>query len=178
MARETLESDLLQQARTIVMEGRINAEEARRIVKQLHLLRVNGDGKIVLFINSNGGDVEPALDIFAAIEQNNARVEGVLFQQAHSVAALILQACGTRSAHRFAKIIIHDNLFNIKGTAKMLQKNATEIIAMAAKRQRMIYEIFAKRTGQPADVIEERCGLETTMTADEAHAFGLIDKIL
>lgn len=173
MRKEELESGLLQQKRTIVLEGRITDEQAQRIFKQMLLLE--GDTTIKLLINSNGGDVEAALSIYELIK--GKPVDGVVFQQAHSVAALVLQACRYRIAYPSACIIIHDNQVEMKATAKVLRKHFEEKLAAAEKRQREIYELFAKRTGRSVEEIEKQCQKGTPLTAAEALAFGLVDRV-
>ncbi len=70
--------------------------------------------------------------------------------------------------------MLHQPWGGVTGQAADIQIQAKEII----KSKKMIIDIFAKHTGQPAQRIEEETERDRYMTAEEAKEYGLIDEVL
>jgi ATP-dependent Clp protease protease subunit len=96
--------------------------------------------------------------------------------QAASMGAILLTAgaAGKRNALPNARIMIHQPLSGMEGTAADLAIHAKEVIRI---KQRM-NEILIKHTGQSLERIQADTDRDNFMLADEAKKYGLIDHIL
>ena len=83
-------------------------------------------------------------------------------------------AKGKRLALPNAEIMIHQPLGGAKGQASDIKIHADHILKTRDKLNRML----ASHTGQPLEVIEKDTERDNFMTADEAMAYGLIDKVI
>ena len=81
---------------------------------------------------------------------------------------------GKRHALPNSRIMIHQPLAGMQGTASDLAIHAKEVI----RTKRRMNEIYEKHTGQPADKVEADTNRDNFMMADEALAYGLIDKVI
>jgi ATP-dependent Clp protease protease subunit len=81
---------------------------------------------------------------------------------------------GKRHALPNARIMIHQPLAGMEGTATELEIHAKEVLRI---KQRM-NEILLKHTGQTLTKIEEDTDRDNFMSADEARQYNLIDKVL
>jgi ATP-dependent Clp protease protease subunit len=96
--------------------------------------------------------------------------------QASSMGAILLTAgaAGKRNSLPHSRIMIHQPLAGMEGTATELEIHAKEVIRMKA----MMNEIMLKHTGQTLKKIEQDTDRDNFMSAEEAKAFGLIDNVL
>jgi ATP-dependent Clp protease protease subunit len=96
--------------------------------------------------------------------------------QAASMGSILLcaGAAGKRNALPNSRIMIHQPLAGMEGTATELEIHAKEVIRI---KQRM-NEILLKHTGQTLDKIERDTDRDKFMTAEEAKHYGLIDAVL
>ncbi|MFN9222023.1 MAG: ATP-dependent Clp protease proteolytic subunit, partial [Planctomyces sp.] len=96
--------------------------------------------------------------------------------QAASMGALLLTAGtpGKRHALPNARIMIHQPLAGMEGTATELEIHAKEVLRI----KRRMNEILLKHTGQTLEKIEEDTDRDNFMSAEEARGYNLIDKVL
>ena len=96
--------------------------------------------------------------------------------QAASMGAILLTAGapGKRNALPNARIMIHQPLAGMEGTAADLAIHAKEVLRI---KQRM-NEILIKHTGQSLERIQADTDRDNFMLAEEAKAYGLIDNLL
>jgi ATP-dependent Clp protease protease subunit len=96
--------------------------------------------------------------------------------QACSMGALLL--CAGARGKRFAlpnsRAMIHQPMGGFQGQASDIAIHAREILSLRAK----LNEIMAQHTGQPIERIERDTDRDTFLSAEEAMAYGLIDKVL
>jgi ATP-dependent Clp protease protease subunit len=95
---------------------------------------------------------------------------------AASMGAFLLAsgAKGKRFALPNSEIVIHQPLGGAQGQASDIKIHADHIIRI---RQRM-NKMLAEATGKPLEVIEHDTDRDNFMTADEAMAYGLVDKVI
>ena len=95
---------------------------------------------------------------------------------AASMGALLLAAGakGKRFALPNSEIMIHQPLGGMQGQASDMKSHADHII----KIRRRINEILARETGKPVEQIEIDTERDNFLSADEAAAYGLIDKVI
>ncbi|WP_323017977.1 ATP-dependent Clp endopeptidase proteolytic subunit ClpP [Castellaniella sp.] len=163
--------------RVIFFVGQVNDQSANLVVAQLLFLESeNPDKDISLYINSPGGSVYAGMAIYDTMQFVKPAVSTLCTGLAASMGAFLLAAGekGKRYALPNSRIMIHQPSGGAQGQASDIQIQAKEILSL---RERL-NGILASRTGQ--DI--ERIGVDTErdnfMSADEAQAYGLIDKVL
>src|SRR5438477_11837796 len=167
----------LLQDRIVVLGTAINDEVANIIVAQLLFLQ-SEDPKadIHLYGNSPGGSVSAGLAIYATMQFVTCDVATYCIGQAASMGAVLLTAGapGKRFALPNARIMIHQPLAGMQGTAEEIMIHAKEFRRI---KQRM-NEILIKHTGHPLEKIERDTDRDRFMSAEEAADYRLVDKVI
>ena len=163
--------------RIIFLGTQVNDEMANAIVAQMLFLQ-SDDPKadIHLYINSPGGSVSAGLAIYDTMQFVTCDVATYCIGQAASMGAVLLTAgaAGKRYALPNARIMIHQPLAGMQGTAEEIAIHAKEFRRI---KQRM-NEIMIKHTGHSIEKIEKDTDRDRFMTADEAAEYKLIDKVV
>ena len=161
--------------RIIFLGTQVNDEVANALVAQLLFLQ-SDDPKadIHLYINSPGGSVSAGLAIYDTMQFVSCDVATYCIGQAASMGAVLLAAGtkGKRYALPNARIMIHQPLAGMQGTAEEIMIHAEEF----KRIKRKLNDILLKHTGQTLDAIERDTDRDRFMSADEAVEYGLIDK--
>jgi ATP-dependent Clp protease protease subunit len=163
--------------RIVILGSQINDVVANSIVAQLLYLQFeDGKADIHLYINSPGGSITAGLAIYDTMQYITCDVATYCVGQAASMGAILLTAgaAGKRNALPNARIMIHQPLAGMEGTAADLAIHAKEVLRI---KQRM-NEILIKHTGQSLERIQADTDRDNFMLAEEAKAYGLIDHIL
>lgn len=167
-----LEKDIIE------ISGDIDSDMVRYIREAISRLIGKGSPPITVLITSPGGDVDIGLDIFDALRYYSGEKTAVVHGYANSMAAVILQVCNKRIAMRHAHILVHHiSKTQIKLDVLRDKAKTAEVRNDLEKSQKRIYEILVKRTGKTLAEVKKACSRNESMTAEEAKAFGLIDKI-
>jgi len=163
--------------RIIFLGTQVNDEMANSIVAQMLFLQ-SDDPKadIHLYVNSPGGSVSAGLAIYDTMQFITCDVATYCIGQAASMGAVLLTAGapGKRHALPNARIMIHQPLAGMQGTAEEIAIHAKEFRRI---KQRM-NEILIKHTGHSLDKIEKDTDRDRFMTADEAAEYKLVDKVI
>jgi ATP-dependent Clp protease, protease subunit len=163
--------------RIIFLGSQVNDEVANSIVAQMLFLQ-SDDPKadIHLYVNSPGGSVSAGLAIYDTMQFVTCDVATYCIGQAASMGAVLLTAgaAGKRHALPNARIMIHQPLAGMQGTAQEIAIHAKEFRRI---KQRM-NEILIKHTGHSIDKIEQDTDRDRFMTADEAAEYKLVDKVI
>lgn len=128
---------------------------------------------IHLRINSRGGDVFDGITIFYALKDHPARIETFIDGQAASIASIIALAGEVVHIQQGAMMMIHKPWTGAVGNAEDLRKTADVLDQVSG----ILADIYADKTGKPADEIMALMAEETYFTADEAVELGLADDI-
>jgi ATP-dependent Clp protease, protease subunit len=164
--------------RIIFLGTPIDDQIANLIVAQLlHLESEDPDKDISIYINSPGGDVYSGLAIYDTMQFIKPDVQTICVGIAMSMGALILAGGtkGKRMALPNAKILIHQVWTGgIGGQAADIERRARETINL----KRRIEEILAQHTGQDLDKIQQDTDRDYFMTSQEAHDYGIIDRVI
>ena len=164
--------------RIIMLSEEVNSTTASLIVAQLLFLEAQDPDKdISFYINSPGGSISAGMAIYDTMQYINCDVCTICMGMAASMGAFLLQAGtpGKRMALPNAEIMIHQPLMGgLQGQATDIKIHADHIIRMKKK----LNTIMSERTGQPLEVIERDTERDNFMTAEEAKAYGLIDKVI
>jgi ATP-dependent Clp protease protease subunit len=163
--------------RIIFLGSQVNDEVANSIVAQLLFLQ-SEDPKsdIHLYINSPGGSVSAGLGIYDTMQFITCDVATYCVGQAASMGALLLTAGapGKRHALPNARIMIHQPLAGMEGTAEDIMIHAREF----KKVKQKLNNILIKHTGHPLEQVEKDTDRDRFMTAEEAMEYKLIDQVI
>jgi len=163
--------------RIIFLGSGVNDDVANIIVAQLLFLQ-SEDAKadIHLYINSPGGSVSAGLAIYDTMQFVTCDVATYCIGQAASMGAVLLTAgaAGKRHALPNSRIMIHQPLAGMEGTAEEIMIHAKEFRKVKEKLNR----ILLKHTGHPLEKIEQDTDRDRFMSADEALDYQLIDRVI
>ncbi len=163
--------------RVVFLVGPVNDQSANLVVAQmLYLESENPDKDIYLYINSPGGSVSAGMSIYDTMNFIKPDVSTLCMGMAASMGAFLLAAGekGKRFALPNSRIMIHQPLGGAQGQATDIEIHAREILRIKA----LLNEILAERTGQSLDRIENDTERDYFMTAAEANAYGLVDRVI
>ncbi len=163
--------------RIIMLSEEVNDVTASLVVAQLLYLESQDSEKdISLYINSPGGSVTAGMAIVDTMNYVKCDVATICMGMAASMGAFILScgAKGKRSALPNSEIMIHQPLGGMQGQATDIKIHADRIIKMKKK----LNEMLAANTGKPLETIEHDTDRDNFMSAEEACAYGLIDKVV
>ena len=163
--------------RIIMLGTAIDDGVANVLVAQLLFLQSEDPKKdIDLYINSPGGSVTAGLAIYDTMQMLSCDVRTYCVGQAASMAAVLLAAGapGKRFALPHSRIMVHQPSGGCEGTAADIDIQAQEIIRIRT----ILYDILSKHCGRPADEIRAKSDRDFFMSAEEAVAEGIIDKVM
>lgn len=163
--------------RIIFLGGPIDDDVANLIIAQLLYLEAEDPEKdITMYINSPGGVVYSGLAIYDTMQYIRPDVATYCVGMAASMAALLLTAGapGKRYTLPTSRIMIHQPLGGARGQATDVEIEAREILRLKA----IANEILVRHTGQPLERVERDTDRNYYMSAEEAKAYGVVDKIL
>ena len=163
--------------RVVFLVGPVMDQTANLVVAQLLFLESeNPDKDIALYLNSPGGHVTAGLAIYDTMQFIKPEVSTICIGQAASMGAVLLAggAAGKRFALPDSRIMIHQPLGGMQGQASDMEIHAREILYTRDR----LNSILAKHTGQPVEKIKHDTDRDNFMRAEDAAAYGLIDKVL
>ncbi|WP_269431173.1 ATP-dependent Clp endopeptidase proteolytic subunit ClpP [Rubeoparvulum massiliense] len=150
---------------------------ANLVVAQLLFLEAEDPERdIHLYINSPGGSITAGMAIYDTMQYIKSDVSTICVGMAASMGAFLLAAGakGKRYALPNSEVMIHQPLGGVRGQAADIKIHADWIIRTKEKMN----HILAARTGQPLERIERDTDRDNFMSAEEAEAYGLIDKVI
>lgn len=163
--------------RIIMLSDEVNDVTASLVVAQLLYLEGQDPEKdISLYINSPGGSITSGMAIYDTMNYVKCDVSTICIGMAASMGAFLMSAGakGKRMALPNSEIMIHQPSGGAQGQATDIKIAAERILKMRQK----LNAILAENTGQPLEQIERDTERDTFMSAEEAKAYGLIDKII
>ena len=163
--------------RVIFLVGPVEDQMANLVVAQLLFLESeNPDKEIHLYINSPGGSVTAGLSIYDTMQFIKPDVSTMCIGQAASMGALLL--AGGAAEKRFclphSRMMIHQPLGGTQGQATDIKIQATEILRMKDR----LNKILSTHTGQDIEKVSRDTERDFFMSATEAMAYGLIDRVV
>ena len=163
--------------RIIFLGTAVNDEVANSIVAQMIFLQSDDPkAEIHFYINSPGGSVTAGLAIYDTMQFVTCDVATYCLGQASSMGAVLLTAGapGKRFALPNARIMIHQPLAGMQGTAEEIMIHAKEL----QRVKHRMNEILLKHTGNPLDKIEKDTDRDCFMSAEDARQYSLIDNVI
>jgi ATP-dependent Clp protease protease subunit len=163
--------------RIVILGSGINDEVANNIVAQLLFLQ-SDDPKsdIHLYINSPGGSVTAGMAIYDTMQFVTCDVSTYCLGQCASMGAVLLAAgaAGKRHALPNSRVMIHQPLAGMEGTAEDILIHATEY----KKTKDKLNNILAKHTGKTLEQLQKDTDRDYFMSASEALEYRLVDKMI
>src|SRR6186997_2230593 len=163
--------------RIIFLQGAIDDNSANLIVAQMLFLQFDDPkADIHLYINSPGGSVTAGLSIYDTMQYVTCDVATYCIGQCASMGAVLLTAgaAGKRHALPNSRIMIHQPLAGMQGTAAEIEIHARELRRIKVRMN----EILKKHTGHDLERIVKDTDRDCFMTAEEACSYKLIDKVV
>ena len=163
--------------RIIFLADEVNDVTASLVVAQLlYLESEDPDADISLYINSPGGSVTTGLAIYDTMNFIKCDVSTICVGMAASMGAFLLSsgAKGKRLALPNSEIMIHQPSGGSQGQATDIQIQAEHILKIKDR----LNKILAANTGKPVEVIAADTERDNFMTAEEALAYGLVDRVI
>ena len=163
--------------RIIFLGEAIDERIASLVVAQLLFLEAEDPDKdINIYINSPGGSVTAGMAIYDTMNYIKPEVSTICVGMAASMGTFLLSAGqkGKRYALPNAEIMIHQPLGGVQGQAEDIKIHAEWIL----KTREKLNKILSDNTGQPLDIIARDTDRDNFMSAEEAAAYGLIDKVI
>ena len=163
--------------RIIFLGSEVRDENANAICAQMLLLAAEDPGKdIYLYINSPGGSVTAGMAIYDTMQFIQPDVATVAMGLAASMGQFLLSAGanGKRYATPHARVMMHQPLGGIGGTASDIKIQAEQILHIKAVMARLI----AAQTGQSVETIEQDSDRDRWFTAEQAKDYGLVDHVV
>jgi ATP-dependent Clp protease, protease subunit len=163
--------------RIVILGSQVDDKVANEINAKLLLLDAEDSTKdISLYINSPGGSVYAGMAIYDTMNFVKADVATICMGMAASMGQFLLSAGakGKRYSLPNGRILMHQPLGQMQGTAADIQIHATQII----KTKKLMAKLTAEMTGQTVEQIEMDADRDRWFTAEEAVEYGLIDEIV
>ncbi|MBQ8198903.1 MAG: ATP-dependent Clp endopeptidase proteolytic subunit ClpP [Lachnospiraceae bacterium] len=163
--------------RIIFLGEEVNDVSASIVVAQLLFLEAEDPEKdIQIYINSPGGSVTAGMAIYDTMQYVKCDVSTICIGMAASMGAFLLAGGtkGKRMALPNAEIMIHQPLGGAQGQATEIEIAAKHILKTKEKLNR----ILAANTGQDYEVVAADTERDNWKSAEEALAYGLIDKVV
>lgn len=162
--------------RIIFLGTEVNDYTANVIQAQLlYLDSADSSRDISIYLNTPGGSVYAGLGIYDTMQFVRSRVGTICTGMAASMGAILLVAGekGMRAALPHSRVMIHQPMGGIQGQASDIEITAKEILKLKDE----LYQIIADHSGQTMDKIRHDADRDYWMTAEEALAYGMIDKV-
>ncbi len=163
--------------RIIFLGGPITDAVANSVIAQLLFLESQDPKKdIQLYINSPGGVVTSGLAIYDTMEYVKSDVSTICMGIAASMGAVLLAAGakGKRYILPNSEVLLHQVMGGVEGQAIDIDIAARQIIKIKDR----LNQILAKHTEQNIKRIEKDTDRDFFMSAEEAKAYGVVDKII
>lgn len=163
--------------RIIILSSDVNQASASLIMAQLLFLEAEDPEKdIQFYINSPGGEIASGLMIYDTMQHVKCDVQTICMGMAASMGAFLVAAgtIGKRFILPNAEIMIHQPMGGVQGQASDITIAAEHILKLRDR----LNKILAERCNQPLEVIERDTERDRWMDAEEALAYGIVDKIM
>lgn len=142
--------------------------------KQFKSELTNSEGDIVVWLNSPGGDVFAASQIYNMLKEYNGKVTVKIDGIAASAASVIAMAGSEILMSPVAMMMIHNPATVIYGEASDLQSG----IDMLSEVKESIINAYEQKTSLPRNKISKMMDAETWFSAQKAVELGFADKVL
>lgn len=169
--------------KTITLTGEVNDEMADTALKNLHILNQT-NGKITIYLSSDGGDLSAGKIIYDAVRYSSNVVEIICFSNVMSCGTLILMAGDKRIMMPSSKLMIH---VGHEGLGQDHPRNIDNAFKNLRDDEEYIEDIYLERLNEKQrkdkkklltkKQIKDILVFDKYMEAEEALQLGLITSI-
>jgi ATP-dependent Clp protease, protease subunit len=163
--------------RVVFLVGPVDENTANLVVAQMLFLESeNPDKDINFYINSPGGSIAAGMAIYDTMQFIKPDIATLCVGMAASMGAFLLAAGakGKRAALPNSTVMIHQPMGGFQGQASDIEIHAKYILALRERLNRLM----AQHTGKSVDEIAHDTDRDNFLTAEEALAYGMVDKVL
>lgn len=163
--------------RIIFLTGEINDTMANLVIAQMLFLESQDPASdIHLYINSPGGSVTDGMAIYDTMQFIRPEVSTICTGSAASMASVLLMAGakGKRFALPHSEIMLHQPLGGCAGQASDIEIHARNILYW----KDALTDIIVSHTGQDKARVRNDTDRDNYLTAEQALAYGIIDKVM
>ena len=175
--------------RIIMLDGEVNATSSSLIVAQLLYLESEDPEKPVnLYINSPGGSVTAGLAIYDTMQFIKPDINTIVIGQACSMGSFLAQAGtpGKRMVLPESRTMIHRVSSGTPGTSGSVHvqelqfEDAVRAMEESKRINERLTQLYVKHNtaGKTYEELFETMKFDTFLSAEEAVAYGLADKII
>ena len=165
--------------RIIMLNEEVNNVTAGLVVAQLLFLEgQDPDKDISLYINSPGGSISAGMAIYDTMNYIKCDVSTICVGMAASMGAFLLSsgAKGKRFCLPNSEVMIHQPL--ISGGLSGQQTDITIHSKYLEKTRETLEKIMAENCGKSYEQLHKDCERDNFLSAEEACAYGLVDKVI
>ncbi|HUO12850.1 MAG TPA: ATP-dependent Clp protease proteolytic subunit [Caulobacteraceae bacterium] len=162
--------------RIVFVNGPIEDDMAALVCAQLLFLESENPKKpIDMYINSPGGVVTAGFAIYDTMQYLKSPVSTTCMGFAASMGSFLLMAGepGMRISLPNARIMIHQGSGGFQGKVSDIERHAKDVLETQAK----INALYAKHCGRTVEEVANALDRDTFMSAEEALAWGLVDRV-
>jgi ATP-dependent Clp protease protease subunit len=175
--------------RIVMLEGEVHDQMSNLIVAQLLFLEAeNPERDITLFINSPGGSVTAGLAIYDTMQFIKCDVATYVMGQAASMGSFLAQAGSKGKRHVLpeARTMIHRVSSGTRGTSGSVHvqdlqfEDAKRSFEESVRINKRLTELYVRHNtaGKTYDELFNTMKFDTFLSAEEAVAYGLADKVI
>jgi len=175
--REVDISACLLEERIVYFGTEVNNETSNACVQQLlYLQSQDGKAPIQMYLNSPGGSVVDGMAIYDTMQRITAPVHVTVAGMAASMGSIILSGGekGERAIMKHGEVLLHQPLGGARGPATDIQISAQRIL----KTKEQLIRVLAENCSQEYEKVLEDCDRDYWLDADEALAYGIVDKVI
>ncbi len=151
----------------------IDCVTPKKALATLEEARKNNNERVDIYINSGGGDIFAASEIYSALIEYEGEVVIHIVGLAASAASVIACA-GVSEISPTAMIMIHNVSGQSRGDFNVMEHSAE----MLKKANKTISAAYRAKTGKTDEELLDLMNRETWFTADEAISLGFVDKLI
>lgn len=163
--------------RKVMLWQQVDEDSSRALVEQLVYLEATAPGEpIHFYINSPGGMVTSGYAVYDLMQDISSPVYTYCIGFAASMASILLSggARGHRYIYPRAEVMIHQpGMGQLQGNHADIEISARQII----KTKQLTASLLAANCGQPVEKIMRDFDRDHWMNAEEALAYGIVDKV-
>ena len=163
--------------RVIMLDTEVSQHSASLIVAQMLFLESeDAERDIYLYINSPGGSVTAGMSIYDTMQYIRPDIQTIVMGQAASMGSLLAAAGapGKRSVLPNARHMIHQPLGGASGQATDVEIQARELL----RWKEVLINIYQRHTRRDFNTLKADMERDNFMTAEQAVAYGLADKVI
>jgi ATP-dependent Clp protease protease subunit len=165
--------------RIVMLNGEVNDHSAQLVVAQMLFCESQNNAEdINFYINSPGGAVTSGLAIYDTMQFIKSPVSTIVIGQACSMGSFLAMAGepGKRNILPNARTMIHQPSGGAGGQATDMEIQVKEIIKIKENLTRLYQE--HNTANKSYDELAKAMERDNYLSADEAVAFGLADKVV